>query len=96
MADDISTRLFPMTIGLCWLIEDFQLQVTQPATRSEIVAGARKTIAADGKILEQYPKNYAAKGERKIPGVRPRCGLPHLLLDGTLGTIFGMYSPTPH
>ena len=57
MADDISTRLFPMTIGLCWLIEDFQLQVTQPATRSEIVAGARKTIAADGKILEQYPKN---------------------------------------
>src|ERR1035437_4006131 len=62
MADDISTRLFPMTIGLCWLIEDFQLQVTQPATRSEIVAGARKTIATDGKILEQYPRNYAPKG----------------------------------
>jgi len=62
MADDISTHSLPMTIGLCWLIEDLQLQVSQPATRSEIVAGARKTIEADGKILEQYPKNYAPKG----------------------------------
>lgn len=62
MADDIPTRPFPMTIGLCRLIEDLQLQVPQPATRSEIVAGARKTSAADGKVLEQYPKNYAPKG----------------------------------
>jgi hypothetical protein len=51
-----------MTVGLCRLIEDLQLQVPLPATRSEIVAGARKTIAADGRILEQYPKNYAPKG----------------------------------
>src|ERR1035441_5596117 len=62
MPDDISTRLFPMTVGLCGVIEELQLQVPQPATRSEIVAGARKTIATDGKILEQYPRNYAPKG----------------------------------
>jgi hypothetical protein len=62
MIDDNSTRPFPMTVGLFRLIEELQLQVPQPATRSEIVAGARKTIAADGKILEQYPKNYAPKG----------------------------------
>jgi hypothetical protein len=62
MADDNSTRSFPMTVGLWGLIEELRLQVPQPATRSEIVAGARKTIAADGKILEQYPRNYAPKG----------------------------------
>lgn len=62
MADDNSTRSFPMTVGLWGMIEELQLQVPPPATRSEIVAGARKTIAADGKILEQYPRNYAPKG----------------------------------
>jgi hypothetical protein len=51
-----------MTIGLCQLIEELKLQVPLPATRSQIVAGARKTIAADGKVLEQYPKNYMPKG----------------------------------
>src|ERR1017187_6874890 len=62
MADDNSTRRLPISMGLCRLVEDLQLQVPQPATRSEIVAGARKTIVADGKILEQYPKNYAPQG----------------------------------
>ena len=62
MADDNSTRSFPMTVGLWGLIEELHLQVPQLATRSEIVAGARKTIATDGKILEQYPRNYAPKG----------------------------------
>jgi hypothetical protein len=49
-------------IGLCLLVEDFKLQVPLPATRSQIAAGARKTIATDGKVLEQYPKNYMPKG----------------------------------
>jgi hypothetical protein len=62
MADDNSTRSFPMTVGLGGLIEELQLKVPLPATRSEIVSGARKTIATDGKILEQYPRNYAPKG----------------------------------
>jgi hypothetical protein len=62
MVDDNSTRPLPMIVGLCWLIEDLQLQVPELATRSEIVAGARRTIVADGKILEQFPKNYAPKG----------------------------------
>src|ERR1039457_5272315 len=62
MADDSSARPLPMTIGLCHLIEELKLQVPLPAARSQIVAGARKTIAADGKVLEQYPKNYAPKG----------------------------------
>jgi hypothetical protein len=62
MPDDNSTRPLPMTVGLYRLAEDLQLQIPLPATRSEIVAGARKTIAADGKVLEQYPKNYTPKG----------------------------------
>jgi hypothetical protein len=62
MPDDSSTRQLPMTVGLYRLAEDLQLQIPLPATRSEIVAGARKTIAADGKVLEQYPKNYTPKG----------------------------------
>ena len=62
MADDSSARPLPMTIGLCHLIEELKLQVPLPAARSQIVAGARKTIAADGKVLEQYPKNYMPKG----------------------------------
>ena len=62
MADDNSTRSLPVTIGLCQLIEELKLQVPLPATRSQIVAGARKTIAADGNVLEQYPKNYTPKG----------------------------------
>jgi len=63
MPDDAFAHSFPRTIGLCRLIEEFQLEVPLPATRSEIVRGARKTIAADGKILEQYPRNYAPKGQ---------------------------------
>jgi Fic family protein len=62
MADDNSTRSFPITIGLRRLVEDLNLQVPLPATRSQIVAGARKKVAADGKVLEQYPKNYMPTG----------------------------------
>lgn len=62
MPEDNSTRPLPMTVGLYRLAEDLKLQIPLPATRSEIVAGARKTIAADGKVLEQYPKNYTPKG----------------------------------
>jgi len=61
MSDENSARFFPRSVGLCRLIEELQLQVPVPATRSEIVAGARKTVAADGRILEQYPRNYAPK-----------------------------------
>jgi hypothetical protein len=62
MPDDNITRPLPMIVGLCWLAENLRLQIPLPATRSEIVAGARKTIAADSKVLEQYPKNYTPKG----------------------------------
>src|SRR5271154_7145383 len=62
MPDENSTRPLPRTVGLHRLAEDLQLQLPVPATRSEVVAGARKTIAADGKVLEQYPKNYPPKG----------------------------------
>jgi hypothetical protein len=60
MADDNSTLQLPKTIGLCRLAEDLQLQIPLPATRSEIIAGARRTIAADGRILEQYPQELCA------------------------------------
>jgi Fic/DOC family len=62
MKDDKSTRILPITIGLHRLIEDFKLQIPLPETRSEIVAGARRTIVTDEKVLEQYPKNYMPKG----------------------------------
>ena len=69
MGDEIFARSFPQSVGLCRLIEELQLQVPVPATRSEIVAGARKTVAADDRILEQYPRNYAPPGNdaRKAP-----------------------------
>ncbi|MGC1421570.1 MAG: Fic family protein [Terracidiphilus sp.] len=63
MADEVPAPKYPIKTGLCRLIEDLNLQVPPPATQSEIVAGARRTVAADGKILEQYPKDYAPKGQ---------------------------------
>jgi Fic/DOC family len=63
MTDDNSPLQLPSTIGLCRLAEDLGLQVPPPATRSEIIAGARRTaIAGDGRVLEQYPKKYMPKG----------------------------------
>ena len=62
MPDDDSAPRLPMTIGLNRLVEDLQLQVLLPATRSEIVAGARRTTISGGKVLEQYPKNYMPLG----------------------------------
>jgi hypothetical protein len=58
MPDDDFAHSSPKTVGLCRLIEEFQLEVPLPATRSEIVRGARKTIAADGKITP--PKGNSA------------------------------------
>jgi hypothetical protein len=62
MPDDNSTRPLPTAVGLYRLAEDLQLQIPLPATRSEIVAGARKTIAADDNVLEQYPKITRQRG----------------------------------
>ena len=53
MTDDNSPLQLPMTIGLCRLAEDLQLQIPLPATRSEVIAGARRTVIGDGKVLEQ-------------------------------------------
>ncbi len=62
MTDDNSPLQLPMTIGLCRLAEDLQLQIPLPATRSEVIAGARRTVVGDGRVLEQYPKKYMPKG----------------------------------
>jgi len=62
MADDDFTPSLPATIGLHRLIEEFGLNVPLPATRSEVVAGARRTVVSNGGVLEQYPKSYAPKG----------------------------------
>jgi hypothetical protein len=61
MPDDNSTRPLSTAVGL-YRLADLQLQIPLPATRSEIVAGAMKTIAEDDNVLEQYPKNYTPKG----------------------------------
>lgn len=47
--------------GLHALIRECNLQVPHPTVRSEIVAGARRTIITENEVLEQYPK---AKGYR--------------------------------
>jgi hypothetical protein len=52
-------RLGP--IGLTRLIRDLDLKIPLPATRSEVVAGARRSRIADGLVLEQYPPLYAPK-----------------------------------
>src|ERR1035437_2009515 len=62
MSDDDSIPRLPLTIGLHRLAEDLQLQVLLPTTRSEIIAGARRTTVTGGKVLEQYPKNYMPLG----------------------------------
>ncbi len=48
--------------GLARLIEDLGVSVALPAVRSEVVAGARRTRHANGKIVEQYPRSYARDG----------------------------------
>ena len=63
MADKGPTRR-AAPAALAWLIEHFGLRVPEPAVRSEIIAGARRTIAGNGQVLEQYPAaaGYAFKG----------------------------------
>ena len=53
------------------LVEDLGVSVALPAVRSELVAGARRTRHADGKIVEQYPRSYA-----RGTGSRVNSGLP--------------------
>lgn len=48
-------------IGLAKLINELQLAVPLPATRSEVIAGARRTRITHGTVLEQYPPLYAPK-----------------------------------
>lgn len=62
MPDEDSARTFPITIGLHRLAEELGLHLPLPSTRSEIVAGARRTVVTDGKTLEQYPKSYTPQG----------------------------------
>lgn len=48
--------------GVSFLIEEFNLQIPEPAVRSKIVAGARKTEIKDGVVFQFYPKSYLVKG----------------------------------
>lgn len=62
MHDEDSAQTFRMTIGLYRLAEELGLHLPLPSSRSEIVAGARRTIVTDGKTFEQYPKSYTPQG----------------------------------
>jgi len=53
---------FPYPIGLTAVIQELELPVPQPAIRSAITAGARKTRIENTLVYEQYPKNYAVTG----------------------------------
>src|SRR5579871_3452147 len=48
-----------MLIGLAALVQKFHLQVPEPAVRSEIVQGARRSRVEGPRIYEQYPPRYA-------------------------------------
>src|SRR5260221_3564106 len=62
MADISLRERSPVPAGLAWLIQHFGLMLPNPAVRSEIVAGARRTVIHNGRVLEQYPKTYAPSG----------------------------------
>ncbi len=47
-------------IGHAWLRQELGLAVPPPATESYIVAGARRTELHAGRIVELYPRQYAA------------------------------------
>ena len=57
-----SQKQFPYHIGLQEIIEDLKLSVSPPATRSSIIAGARRTRVENNIVYEQYPKNYSVEG----------------------------------
>lgn len=50
-------------VGAIFLIEKFDLQIPEPAVRSKIVAGARRTEIKDGAIFQFYPKSYLVEGD---------------------------------
>ena len=58
-----SQKQFPYHIGLQEIIEDLKLSVSPPATRSSIIAGARRTRVENNIVYEQYPKNYSVEGQ---------------------------------
>src|ERR1700682_2155564 len=62
MADIGLKERSPVPTGLAWLVQHFGLKLPDPAVRSEIVAGARRTVIQNGRVLEQYPKTYAPSG----------------------------------
>ena len=62
MDDVVFKERSAVPAGLAWLIQHFGLKLPDPAVRSEIVAGARRTVIQNGRVLEQYPKTYAPSG----------------------------------
>jgi Fic family protein len=62
MADIVFKERPTAPAGLAWLIQHFGLKLPEPAVRSEIVAGARRTVILNGRVLEQYPKPYGPSG----------------------------------
>ena len=56
-----TTPASSLSLGLCHIIEELDLQVPLPAVRSS-VGKARKTHSATFTVDEQYPKHFAAEG----------------------------------
>ena len=57
-----SQKQFPYHIGLLAVIEELKLSISPPATRSSIIAGARRTRVENNIVYEHYPKNYSVEG----------------------------------
>ena len=65
-------------IGQSWLRRELGLAVPRPAVESYIVAGAWRTEADGSRIVELYPRQYAADG---TAASHLRFALRHELVD---------------
>jgi hypothetical protein len=62
MPDEKSTVPSRISVGLHHLLEELQVNWPAPIVRSEIGAGARRTIISGRQVLQQYPKGYLPHG----------------------------------
>ncbi|MDA8253279.1 MAG: hypothetical protein M0Z28_29480, partial [Rhodospirillales bacterium] len=49
-------------LGHAWLRRELNLAIPPPAVESYVVAGARRTELHGSRIIELYPRQYAATG----------------------------------
>jgi hypothetical protein len=76
--------------GFTALVDQLELRVPEPAVRSEIVQGARRTRIEDDRVYEQYPPSY---GRENRPLEHLRFGLRYEPID--LGVVAAFFRAVP-